>query len=165
MRSQTAAWVGSAATKEKSAKSADAPVIPRLVLFTSTSQICACSKSAWEDHSAARIRRGRRAQRPCAFSGERLHKTMRAAPASASASATAFAAPPAPSSSTRLPAGLSPISVREERKPAPSVEYPYNLSPLIQTVFTEPLAAASGERTSTRFARASLWGMVALKPV
>ena len=98
-------------------------------------------------------------------STERFTTSTSEAPASASSVTIARAAPPAPSTTTRLPFGSVPASVRRpRRKPLPSVFSPINRSPSRRTVFTAPMIAALGAVWSRYWITETLCGMVRLRP-
>ena len=88
--------------------------------------------------------RAARAPQPAPACGSRPRAS--GSRAASAAWATARAAPPAPTTSTRSPATSPPASRRASRKPGASVLCPTSPPRPTTTVFTAPIAAASGSR-------------------
>ena len=97
-------------------------------------------------------------------SGSRSKISICPAPRSQSARATALPAPPAPRRRTRSSAAPRIAERKLSAKPQQSVLWPMDLPPSNTTVFTAPIAAASGDSSSRWAMMLCLKGWVTLRP-
>ena len=138
--------------------------MPKDVALTSRPLSAAARHRSSSSKGMGRITSGQRAASAWARSMVRLATYSLAAPAFTSAVQTASAAPPAPSSSTVMPAGSMPRARRLSTNPDPSVLWPMARPCRMQTVFTAPQSRAEASSPSSSGTMASFSGMVTLNP-
>ncbi len=153
----------SAGRRSSEISSDGCPVMPRLVLLTSS--VAPSSAASRPLHSTGTIGPPRSAASCPARASERLTRRISGTPSSSNAAQAARAAPPAPRITAGPAAGSGRVSLRLSRKPAASVLMPVmRPSAPMTSVLTAPIRAASGATSSTSSSTASLCGTVTLPP-
>ena len=157
-----------------SSRTPDCPTVEALTMTSISATAASASSWPTADTCAPSAARACAAS-SSARSSERFVSSTEPSPTSrASANAAARPAPPAPSSSTRLPASVGrngdacPGSVRSmlATSPSASVLYPVSLpSGPSENVLTAPISRAMGSISSSSGMTASLCGTVTFEPM